>query len=398
MKHCWRWFGPEDPVSLADIAQAGATGVVTALHDLPPGAVWTSEAIEARLAEIAQAPLPLTWDVVESLPVSEDIKRRSGPYRSHIANWIESLSNLAAAGVRVVCYNFMPVLDWTRTDVAHRLPHGGTAMRFDLVDFAAFDLFVLERAGAAGDYPADLREAARLRAEALDVDQRMALARTAAAGLPGAAATMSLADIRGYLDAYRGVTPEALRNNLAAFIAEVAPAAEALGLRLCAHPDDPPWPLLGLPRILSTAEDYAALLGMAETTANGITLCSGSLGARGDNDLAAMMRRFGPRVHFLHLRNVRREGTGVPCSFHEAAHLDGSTDMVALAAAVLEEEKRRAAEGREDAQIPMRPDHGQALMTDLHRPMRPGYPAVGRLRGLAELRGVEATLGWRGVA
>ena len=404
LRQTWRWFGPPDTVSVDAMRQAGVEGVVTALHEIPPGTVWPPEAIAARQALVGRAgdgsPSGLAWEVVESLPVSEDIKLGAPAARGHVRAWRESLAHLAAAGIEVVCYNFMPVLDWTRTDLAWRLPHGGTCMRFDAVDFAVFDVHLLARAGAAqeilealGDAAGGaLVEAAARRHAGLDDAARAALAANLACGLPGAAERMTLDGVRERLAAYGDTTERTLRARHVDFLAEVAPEAERLGVRLCCHPDDPPWPLLGLPRVMSTEDDYRRLIEAVDLPANGITLCSGSLGARADNDLPGMMRRLGSRVHFLHLRNVRRETDAPRGSFHEAAHLDGSTDMVALVAEVLAEERRRRDAGRDDASIPMRPDHGQDLLDDLGRRSQPGYPAIGRLRGLAELRGVAAGL------
>ncbi|WP_404400617.1 mannonate dehydratase [Pelagibacterium halotolerans] len=396
MRQTWRWFGPEDPVSLSDMLQAGVEGVVTALHDLAPGMVWTANDILRRKAEIAYfadgTTTGLTWEVVESLPVSEAIKTRSGPWREHIAAYKESLENLGASGIEVVCYNFMPVLDWTRTDLAYRLPHGGTAMRFDIADFAAFDIHILARAGAKEDFAPEIVEEAAKRFAQMDAATQKALTAKIVAGLPGAAEHRTLEDVRALLATYDGIGPDQLRAHLADFLAEVVPVAKRAGVRLCCHPDDPPFPLLGLPRVVSTAEDYRALLTAVDSPANGMTLCSGSLGARPDNDLVAMMKEFGARVHFLHLRNVKRESDALKGSFHEAEHLGGDTDMAALVSAVLAEEDRRRAEGRSDASIPFRPDHGQAILDDLSKDSTPGYPAIGRLRGLAELRGVIAGL------
>ncbi len=396
MEQTWRWFGPQDRVSISDVAQAGATGIVSALHHLPAGVVWPSEDIARRQAEIATmpdgTPSRLTWSVVESLPVSEDIKKQQGNWREHIANYKASLANLAAAGIEVICYNFMPVLDWTRTDLAWRLPNGATCMRFDLTDFAAFDLHILKRAGAEADYDDALRDAAARRHAAMTPQQAEQIAANIVFGLPGAAERMRMEDVRAHLAEYAAMREETLRQHLIDFLTEVAPVAQELGLRLCCHPDDPPFPLLGLPRIMSTEAQYRQVMDAVDLPASGITLCSGSLGARPDNDLPGMMERLGDRVHFLHLRNVTRETPEIRGSFHEAEHLGGDTDMVALVRAALREEARRRAAGRADCSIPFRPDHGQDILDDLGRRAQPGYPAIGRLKGLAELRGVIAAL------
>ncbi|TCO71315.1 mannonate dehydratase [Rhodovulum euryhalinum] len=402
MRQTWRWFGPRDLVPIDHVAQAGAEGIVTALHHVPTGAVWTPDEIARRQAEVAVmadgSPSGLAWDVVESLPVSEDIKRQTGAWRAHLAAYRQSLENLAAAGIEVICYNFMPVLDWTRTDLAWRLPNGATCMRFDLADFAAFDLHILARPGAAEDYDAALRDEAARRFAAMDDDRRTHLARNVVFGLPGAAERFSLEDVRAQLALYDGIGPDRLRAHLIDFLAEVAPTAERLGLRLCCHPDDPPVPLLGLPRVMSTEADFRAVTRAVDLPANGITLCSGSLGARPDNDLPGMMERLGERVHFLHLRNVKRESPDIRGSFHEAEHLGGDTDMVALVEAALREEARRRKAGRADWSIPFRPDHGQDILDDLGRRAQPGYPSIGRLKGLAELRGIIAALAPRVMA
>jgi mannonate dehydratase len=396
MRRTWRWFGPKDRVAIRDLRESGVEGVVSALHHIPPGEVWPAAAIAQRQAEIGHladsSASGIAWEVVESLPVSEAIKKQKGPWRAHLAAWQQSLRHLAEAGVQVICYNFMPVLDWTRTDLAWPRPSGATCMRFDLIDFAAFDIHILARPGAAEDFPPDLVEAASRRHAGMDEARKAELARNLVFGLPGAAEEMSLDDVRAHLAEYDGLPAERLRAHLIDFLAEVAPVAESLGLRLCCHPDDPPFPLLGLPRIMSTEADYAAVCAAVEIPANGITLCSGSLGARADNDLPGMMRRLGDRVHFLHLRNVRREADTVPCSFYEDEHLGGGTDMVALIAAALDEEARRRAAGRSDASIPFRPDHGQSILDDHGRKAQPGYPLIGRMKGLAELRGVIAAL------
>ena len=396
MRQTWRWFGPRDLVSVDDMMQAGVEGVVSALHHVPTGAAWTREEVEKRQAEIGRmkdgAPSGLKWEVVESLPVSEDIKKQKGAWREHIANYKTSLGVLRDAGIEVICYNFMPVLDWTRTDLSWRLPNGATCMRFDLNDFAAFDIHILARPGAAEDYPAEVVEDARRRFEAMDDAARQALARNVVFGLPGAAEHFTLEDVRGHLAEYAAISEDRLRNHLVDFLAEVTPVAQELGLRLCCHPDDPPFSLLGLPRVMSTEADYRKVMAAVDLPASGITLCTGSLGARRDNDLPGMMDRLGDRVHFLHLRNVQRQSDDIMGSFYEAEHLGGGTDMVAMIAAVLREEGRRRAAGRSDCSIPFRPDHGQDILDDLGRKAQPGYPAIGRLKGLAELRGIMTAL------
>lgn len=396
MRQTWRWFGPKDLCSVDDMLQAGVEGVVTALHHVPTGAIWTPEDIKQRQAEIAVmkdgAASGLKWEVVESLPVSEDIKRQTGNWREHIENWKMSMRHLHAAGLEVICYNFMPILDWTRTDLAYRLPNGATCMRYDAIDFAAMDLFLLERAGAFDDYSAEIIEIARNRFAGMNDARKQQLMGNVIFGLPGAAERMSVEDVREHLAAYDNISAEKLRQHLIDFLSEVSPLAEELGMRICCHPDDPPFPLLGLPRIMSTEDDYRKIMEAVDIPANGITLCTGSLGARADNDLPGMMKRLGHRVHFMHLRNVTLEEERLGGSFYEAAHLEGHTDMVAMIAATLAEEKRRKAEGRIDWQIPFRPDHGQDILDDLNRKAQPGYPAIGRLKGLAELRGIITAL------
>ncbi|MDP3342452.1 mannonate dehydratase [Frigidibacter sp.] len=396
MRQTWRWFGPADPVSIDDMLQAGVQGVVTALHHVPTGTVWTPQEIRARQDAIAMmrdgSPSGLAWEVVESLPVSEAVKTQTGDWRAHVEAWITSMRNLHAAGISVICYNFMPVLDWTRTDLAWRRPNGARCMRFDLTDFAAFDLHILQRPGAVDDFPAELQDAAARRFADMPEARRTQLAENVVCGLPGAADRLTMADVRALLDSYAPVTDGVLRRHFHDFLEQVAPVAQDLGMRLCCHPDDPPFPLLGLPRVMSTEADFAERIAAVDLPANGITLCSGSLGARPDNDLPGMMRRLGDRVHFLHLRNVRRDGDTIPDSFFEDEHLGGQTDMVALIDAVVAEEAKRRAAGRDDAVIPMRPDHGQDILDDIGRGGQPGYPAIGRLKGLAELRGVETAL------
>ena len=392
MKQTWRWFGPHDLASIDDIVQAGATGVVTALHHVPNGVVWTRGEIARRQAEVRVrkdgSASGIEWEVIESLPVSEDIKKQKGAWREHIANYKQSLRHVAEAGLEVVCYNFMPVLDWTRTELRWKLPNGGSCMRFDINDFAAFDIHILQRRGAGRDYGNEITDEAARRFAAMDEVGKKQLARNVTMGLPGSTESMTLEDVRAHLDEYGHIAPDQLLQHFVDFLSEVVPVAEDLGVRLCCHPDDPPFPLLGLPRIMSTEMDYKAILDAVDSPANGMTLCSGSLGARPDNDLPGMMERLGPKVHFIHLRNVKRDSGAIAGSFFEAEHLGGDTDMVALIAAIVKEEARRRAEGRADHQIPMRPDHGQDILDDLNRRAQPGYPTIGRLKGLAELRGV----------
>ncbi|CAD7032288.1 mannonate dehydratase [Pseudorhizobium endolithicum] len=396
MRQTWRWFGPVDKVTVRDARQAGAEAIVSALHHIPYGQVWMPEEIARRQQEVsydkAGEPTGLHWEVVESLPISEEIKTQTGDWRKHIANYILSMENLARAGIEVICYNFMPVLDWTRTDLAWRVGHGGTTMRFELVDFIAYDLFILRRDEAEGDYPVDLREQAESRFSTMTPDRRLQLSRNVNAGLPGAAAQPSLDDLKAQLARYRAIDEDRLRVHLIDFLSEIVPHAERLGVRLCCHPDDPPFPLLGLPRIMSTEAHFNAILEAVRSPASGITFCTGSLGARSDNDLPGMVDRLGDRIHFAHLRNVKRETDGIPCSFYEDEHLAGDTDMVGVVAALLREEQRRRGEKRSDSVIPFRPDHGQDILNDLERGAQPGYPAIGRLKGLAELRGVAAAL------
>lgn len=383
MEHTWRWFGPRDPISLADIRQTGATGIVTALHEIANGEVWPVAAIAERKALIEAA--GLSWSVVESIPVHEDIKRGLPGRERYLENYCQSLRNLAQCGIDVVCYNFMPVLDWTRTQLAHRLPDGGWALRFDQDAFAAFDLCILQRDGAEAEYSTAEIERARRYHAGLDDAGREELVRTLIAGLPGAEEGYTVADLRALLATYSGIDAAQLREHLATFLQTVVPVAEEVGIRLGVHPDDPPRPLLGLPRVVSTAADAQWLLDAVPSPANGLTFCTGSYGVRADNDLVAMARQFAPRIHFVHLRATRREAD--PRSFHEAHHLDGDVDMVGVIRELVREEHRRARDG--GARLPMRPDHGHQLLDDQGRRTNPGYSLIGRLKGLAELRGVE---------
>ena len=369
---------------------------MSALHHVPTGAVRAPGDIARRQSLIGQkksgSASGLRWQVVESLPVSEAIKKQKGNWRGHIANWKTGLHHLADAGIEVICYDLMPVLDWTRTDLKWPRPNGAQCMRFDLIDFAAFDIHILARPGAADDFPPDVvDQASRRHAKMSDPDRDRMLANIVF-GLPGAAEQFTLDDVRTHLAEYDAISANQLRRHLIDFLPEVTPVAHSLGLRLCCHPDDPPFPLLGLPRAMSTETDFSTFFNAVDLDANGITLCSGSFGARADNDLPGIMARLGPRVHFAHLRNVTRGTDSVRCSFYEAEHLGGNTDMVALIAAILSEERRRRTIGQTDWNIPFRPDHGQDILDDLGKLGQPGYPTIGRMKGLAQLRGIMTAL------
>jgi mannonate dehydratase len=388
MQESWRWFGPDDVVPLATVRQAGATGVVTSLHQIAYGVAWSIEDVMARQREIGRDPaLGLTWNVVESLPIHEDVKIGGKDTGAILDNYRTSMRSLAACGLKTICYNFMPVIDWTRTTLRMPMPGGGSALRFDAAEFAAFDCFMLERPGAEADHhPAAVGRGRAWFKAASESDKDRLLA-AIMAGLPGAYDRYDVPGLRRILDRYRDMTAEGLRANLVAFLKAVIPLAEELGMRFAIHPDDPPRPLMGLPRIVATEADIAAILDTAPSLANGLTLCSGSLGAGPANDVPGIARRFADRIHFAHLRNVRKEPDG---SFHEADHLAGDTDMIALIEVLLAEEARRGREGGADADIPFRPDHGHELMDDIGKGSFPGYSAIGRLKGLAELRGVIA--------
>jgi mannonate dehydratase len=390
MEQSWRWFGPEDVVPLAAIRQAGASGVVTALHHVPYGEVWTTAEIEQRKAQIAAPSLGLRWTVVESLPIHERIKLGEGDLSSLFDNYRQSMRNLAACGVRTVCYNFMPVIDWTRTELHHPLQGGGTALRFNAHEFAAFDCFMLERFGAEQDHAPDVVARAHAWFLAASEGQKGNLLASIMAGLPGAFDRYDVPALRRMLDRYRDITVHGLREHFARFLREVMPLAEELGIRFAVHPDDPPRPLMGLPRIVSSEEDLAFVLSAVDLPSNGLTLCSGSLGAGVHNDVSAIARRFADRIHFVHLRNVTKEADG---SFMEAEHLGGDTDMLALVEVLLREQRRRHDAGVETWRLPFRPDHGHELLDDVGKGSFPGYSAIGRLKGLAELRGVMLATG-----
>lgn len=393
MIESWRWYGPFDKITLPEIAQTGASGIVTALHEIPYGEVWPKDLIAARKAEIQAA--GFDWVVVESLPIHERIKRGEGDLSQLFANYRQSMANLAANGIQTICYNFMPLIDWTRTDLAAPVARGGTCLRFSAPKMAAFEIHMLGRREAEGDYPEEVRKDAAVWFQQSTEDDRQTLLHSIMSGLPGAYDRYDIAGLRAALQGYHGIDRDSLRANYRRFLQEVIPTAEELGMRLCVHPDDPPRDLLGLPRIVSDAEGIAFALEAVPARSNGLTLCAGSLGANPANDVPAIARRFADRIHFAHLRNVRKDPDG---SFEEAAHLEGDTDMVALIDALLAEERRRAAEGREDATIPFRPDHGHELLSDIGRGTHPGYPLIGRLRGLAELRGVAAALSAQALA
>lgn len=389
MEQCWRWFGPDDAVRLHEIRQAGATGIVTALHHIPYGVVWSIEEIEARKALIAaDSSLGLRWSVVESLPIHESVKLGEGDLGAIFDTYRASMRNLAACGVKIICYNFMPVLDWTRTDLAYPLTGGGTALRFDAVKFCAFDCFMLARAGAEADHAPALIMQAKAWFDQAAESEKAELLVNINAGLPGAYERYDIDGFRRILAQYADVGREGLKANYARFLREIIPTAEEVGIRMCVHPDDPPRPLFGLARIVSSGDDLDFIVNAVRSPANGITFCTGSLGAGAANDVVALAERFAPHVHFAHLRNVRKEADG---SFIEAEHLGGDTDMVAVMRTLLHEEKRRQAFDP-GFELPFRPDHGHELLGDSERSTHPGYPLIGRLRGLAELRGVMRTI------
>ena len=393
MIQTWRWYGPNDPVTLTDIRQAGAVGIVTALHEIPIGEVWTVEELEKRkrMIEWDYSKNPprrrgLHWSVIESIPVHEDIKLGKPNRDMWIEKYQQSIKNAGWVGVHNVCYNFMPVVDWTRTNLELELEDGARALAFDMVEFIVFDVYMLKRKGAEKNYAEEMLEKARERFESMSDEQRYVLQKNIIAGLPGGQEGYSIEQFQKKLDEYKYIDSTKYRENLAYFLKAIIPVAEEAGVKMAIHPDDPPIPLFGLPRVVSTEEDLSYLLNSYDSNFNGFTMCTGSFGVRPDNDLVGMIERYGEKLNFAHLRSTQRDGNG---SFHEAGHLRGDVDMFNVIAAILREQKRRHSAHRQDEQIPMRADHGHTILDDLGKKTNPGYSAIGLLRGMAELRGLE---------
>ncbi|MGQ1910613.1 mannonate dehydratase [Marinifilum sp. RC60d5] len=387
LEQTWRWYGPNDPISLQEIKQTGATGIVSALHQIPNGEVWTIEEIKKRSAEIEAA--GLRWSVVESVPVHEDIKKKTGDYKKYIDNYKLSIQNLGACGIETICYNFMPVLDWSRTDLAFESGDGSNALRFDMDIFAAFDVFILKRENAKADYSEEILKRAEVKFQSMTTEEIEKITRNVIAGLPGAEESYTLESFQKVLDEYKEIDAPKLKKHLFEFLSEIIPVAEQAGVRMAIHPDDPPRALLGLPRVVSTIDDAVELTKVVDSVSNGITLCTGSFGAGHFNNLPEMTKILAPRINFVHLRNVSRDAEG---NFFENYLFDGDIDIPAVMKALLVEEKERKESGRKDWQIPMRPDHGNKMLDDLPKTTNPGYSLYGRMKGLAELRGLEQGL------